>query len=689
MNRLFLLILLTIFVIYLVYNHYNNKEYFIENYSNYDNGYYVNPLENTLYLSLIASPTADIYHIKVKDKKESAIFIKTINTNDGVVNMTIPEFLQNDILKITHKQNMDNSAYIMGNWTWNNKQYHLSPTSVTAIDTNIGKYIGCYKDKNGTSILNKPIGIVPTLETCSDYATKMKLGIYGIRNGNVCYGSNEIPCDSNTVDNKYCETYSRNGLVASGKVNHELTMGVFDKSKEPAIIVCNDKTKLAYNKVKKLKQEKNIDMNLQSITVANNCHTKMGNVSYVWTAPNITIDKRVPICSNACYNEYEPKSCLILPENKNCKGDKVNNRMNKCSLIKSDYREDDNECKTLLAIETFEDAINVKPIDKSSINLITLTLNKVLQNNTNTIKLNDNLVEPKVGICRNFNNSGYQFRLNDTGDIEATSLLRRGKGYCPDNKALKENEFMSKITCGNNSSFKIMDYKNEVKVDISKIVLEDGTHINGYDEINSKNGKYNIITDIAHMICKDGMKELQDSIYKGNNNGINNGLTCIDMDGKKMIYKYDNENNLIIGEKGYKDFCPPPSTNMIDCKTATNSQDKAKCNVFKRLMGSSNDMKMKEYKNLILKMWKQSYELLNSKPELATSINYTTLTSFNDIEKVPNFVSQFTILLEQTNKLCEIYGLHNPSCNKTSSGTTFYNDLNRLIINSNEISKLI
>jgi hypothetical protein len=106
-------------------------------------------------------------------------------------------------------------------------------------------------------------------------------------------------------------------------------------------------------------------------------------------------------------------------------------------------------------------------------------------------------------------------------------------------------------------------------------------------------------------------------------------------------------------------------------------------------MGSSNDMKMKEYKNLILKMWKQSYELLNSKPELATSINYTTLTSFNDIEKVPNFVSQFTILLEQTNKLCEIYGLHNPSCNKTSSGTTFYNDLNRLIINSNEISKLI
>ena len=55
MNRLFLLILLTIFVLYLVYNHYNNKEYFIENYSNYDNGYYVNPLENTLYLSLIES----------------------------------------------------------------------------------------------------------------------------------------------------------------------------------------------------------------------------------------------------------------------------------------------------------------------------------------------------------------------------------------------------------------------------------------------------------------------------------------------------------------------------------------------------------------------------------------------------------------------------------------------------------
>jgi len=689
MNRLFLLILLTIFVIYLVYNHYNNKEYFIENYSNYDNGYYVNPLENTLYLSLIASPSADIYHIKVKDKKESAVFIKTINTNNGVVNMTIPRFLQNDKLKILHRPDRNNKSYLIGNWTWNNNKYHISPNMIDVEDTNIGKYIGCFNDKNGSPILNNILGATYSLENCSDMATRRGLNVYGIRGRGICYGSKELPCDSNKVDNKYCTQYNTNRITASGIMNHQSTTGVFDKTQKPLIITCDSQTTLAHNKIRQLKQEGSIDMNIKSVTVSNDCNTFINKVSYVWKAPNIIMDKRVPICSNACYNEYEPKSCLILPENKDCKGDKVNNRMNKCSLIKSDYRDDNNECKTLLAIETFEDAINVKPIDKTNINLITLTLNKVLQKNTNTIKLNNNLVDPKIGICRNFNNSGYQFKLNDTGDIEATSILRKGKGYCPDNKPLKENEFMSKITCGNKSSFKIMDYKDGVKVDISKIVLENGTHINGYDVINNKNEKYKVITDIADMICKGGMKELQNSIYKGNNNGINNGLRCIEIDGKKMIYKYDNENNLIIGEKGYKDFCPPPSTNMIDCKTATRSQDKVKCNIFKGLMSSSNDMKIEEYKNLILKMWKQSYELLNSKPELATSINYTTLTSFNDIEKVPNFVSQFTILLEQTNKLCEIYGLHNPSCNKTSKGTTFYNDLNRLIINSNEISKLI
>jgi hypothetical protein len=93
---------------------------------------------------------------------------------------------------------------------------------------------------------------------------------------------------------------------------------------------------------------------------------------------------------------------------------------------------------------------------------------------------------------------------------------------------------------------------------------------------------------------------------------------------------------------------------------------------------------------LVMKLWKEGYELLSTDPILSTSLPpYVPYKDFDEASKVADFKTQFQLLLDSINKLCQTTGIDAKldKCNKEKSDN-FYKDIQNLAVSANMINSI-